>query len=254
MGHPFPERFTRTVDLYGEDGFARIRAGGAIVVGLGGVGAHCAVCLARSGIGRLRLVDFDRVTMSSLNRLPEVTPADVGRLKADVYGDWVRSVCPDTSVIAESAFVADDTRDALLPVSLRENHPVLVDAIDALNPKVGLILYGVAQGYHVISSMGAAAKRDPGQVRVADIADTSVCPLARAVRVRLKRRGVTGGVTCVYSLEVPAAPLEPDLGGEGPALRRGRVRKRQPSNMSLPGIFGLALAAAALDRLARASS
>lgn len=250
MIDPAADRFARTRALYGEDSFARIRQGGAVVVGLGGVGAHCTVSLARSGIGRLLLIDFDVVTPSSLNRLPEVAPRDVGRRKTEVYEDWVHAVCPDTQVETRAAFVGDDTRDALLPATLPARYGVLVDAIDALNPKVGLLVHAKACGWTVVSSMGAAAKRDPGLVRVGDIAQTSVCPLARAVRVRLKRRGIARGVTCVYSLEAAAAPLPPEADGEDLARRRGRVRNLQPSNMSLPGIFGFALAAAVLDRLA----
>jgi tRNA A37 threonylcarbamoyladenosine dehydratase len=244
------ERFTRTIDLYGADGFARIRAGGVIVAGLGGVGAHCAVSLARSGVGRLLLVDFDRVSTASLNRHPVAGPADVGRFKTDVLGEWAREVCPDTEVEALAEFLAPETLESLLPPLLRESYPVLVDAIDGLNCKISLLLHGLAHEWITLSSMGAAAKCDPGQVRVADIEATRVCPLARQVRIRLRRRGVRGGVTCVYSEESPAASLEPDPEDIDPD-RRGRIRRRQPSNMSLPGIFGYALAAVALGKLAR---
>lgn len=243
------DRFTRTIDLYGTAGFARIRAGGVAIAGLGGVGAHCAVALARSGVGRLLLVDFDRVSTGSLNRHPVAGPADVGRLKTDVLGEWAREICPDTEVAALGEFLAPETLASLLPPSLREPYPVLVDAIDGLNCKVSLLLHGLAHGWITLSSMGAAAKGDPGLVRVADIEATRVCPLARQVRSRLRRRGARGGVTCVYSEESPVASLEPDPEDIDPD-RRGRIRRRQPSNMSLPGIFGYALAAVALGRLA----
>jgi len=270
-----PERFGRNVDLYGDDGFARIQRGYVAVIGLGGVGSHCAVNLARSGVGRLLIVDFDRLTASSLNRNPIAGPDDVGRLKADVLADHLRCTCAETTVTVSYAFchaetlpdllrpggsAATDTPDAPDIPDVPDtadvpdapdvpNTPdIVIDAIDSLNPKVTLLAYCVQEQLPVLSSMGAAGRRDPTRVRVADLADTRRCPLARQVRKRLRRRGVDGGITCVFSTEPPAPPREPDLGDR--TYDRGRVRNRLPSQMSLPGIFGYTLASLALDWLA----
>lgn len=258
-----PVRFGRNADLYGNDGFARIRRGSVAVIGLGGVGSHCAVNLARSGVGRLLIVDFDRVTASSLNRSPVAGPGDIGRLKADVLGDHLRRTCDDTDVVVSHAFCAADTLSDLLgsgrgeqagsPAARGLPRPpdLVIDAIDSLNPKVTLLAYCVQERLPVLSSMGAAGRRDPTRVHVADLEATSVCPLARQVRSRLRRRGVAGGITCVFSTEPPAPPREPDLGDR--TYDRGRLRNRLPSQMSLPGVFGYTLASLALDRLAAAT-
>lgn len=245
---PWPARFGRLVDFYGEAGFARIRAARVAVIGLGGVGAHAAAALARSGIGSLTLVDFDPVTASSLNRSPFAGPADVGRPKVEIAAEQLARACPDTAVDARRAFF-----DAASAAGLLAPRPDwVIDAIDSLNPKVELLAHCVRHGLPIASSMGASSRRACDQVRWGDLSETSVCPLARQVRSRLKRRGIAGGILCVYSLETPMAPLPPDLGDR--LLERGRVRNRLPSQIGLPGTFGYALAGLVLDRLAAGPS
>ena len=240
-------RFTRTIDLYGAEGFARIRAAGVAVVGLGGVGAHAALALARSGIGRLRLCDFDRVSVSSLNRHPSARPADVGRFKTEVLAEAVRSTCPDTGVEERRDFVDAETVAGVLdpPPDL------IVDAIDTLGPKVALLTHCVLERRPVVSSMGASARRGVAGIREGDLSKSTHCPLARHVRRRFRAAGIEGRIHCVYSVGPAEEPLPPEL--EDVGIARGRARHRQPSSICLPGIFGYALAAAALDRLARGS-
>lgn len=248
MNDTFPHRFTRTVDLYGAEGFARVRAGGAIVVGLGGVGAHCAVALARSGVGRLKLIDFDRVTTSSLNRHPLAGPADVDRLKTDVLASSFAVTCPDTAVEAVVARVASDNIATLVPAGDRELYPVLVDCIDSVPAKIALLVHGLGHGWRVICSMGAAGKRGGGLVRTGALADTRVCPLARKVRRSIRDAGVDpGSIAAVWSEEPPRAPVTAVSGGHLPD-EPGMVR-RQPSNMMLPGMVGYALATLAVEAL-----
>lgn len=245
---PVPPRFGRLVDFYGKAGFERIRAARVAVVGLGGVGAHAALALARSGIGALILVDFDPVTASSLNRSPVAGPADIGRSKVDVVASEIARVCPDTSVDARHGFFDADNAAALLA----PRPDWVIDAIDSLNPKVALLEYCVRAELPVASSMGASSRRAFDQVRWGDVSESRICPLARQVRQRLKRRGIDGGIACVYSLETPAPALPPDL--DDRKLARGRVRNRLPSQISLPGIFGYALAGLVLERVAAADT
>lgn len=240
----FPRRFTRTVDLYGSGGFARIRTATVAVVGLGGVGSHAALALARSGIGGLHLIDFDTVTESSLNRLTAAGPTDVGLPKVEVVARHLAASCPDTRTRVSVAFFQAEAAARLLapPCDL------VIDAIDSLNPKVALLAYCVGHGLPVVSSMGAAGRRDVGKVRVDDIAATRGCPLARRVRRMLRLAGVVTGVPCVYSIEQGSGPLPPDEGE--PHFGPGRVRRRLPSSIALPGIFGYGVASLALDRIA----
>ncbi len=231
----FPPRFERTVALYGPEGFARLRRGGALVVGLGGVGAHCVVALARSGIGRLKLLDFDQVSTSSLNRHPLAAPDDVGRLKTEILVDWIRRSCPDTEAVGVVARVEPETIADLLPPTDQALYPVLIDCIDSVTAKVALLAHGVEHGWQVLSSQGAAGKRDGGLVRGGDLFAVQGCPLARAVRRQMRRQGFgPGQVEAVWSTEEPVPPAP-----------RGSEPRRQPSNQMLPGIFGFALAARA---------
>jgi len=223
-----------------------------MIIGLGGVGAHAAVNLARTGLGELHLVDFDTVSASSLNRSPFAEPGDIGRPKTEALREYLNRVCPDTRVAVTEAFCGEDT----LPRFLAPDHApdLVIDAIDSLNPKVNLLVYCRENGIPVMTSMGAAGKRDVGRVRTGDLNDSSICPLARKVRTRLKKRGIKGGVQAVWSIE-PALAHRPgvlkEVGDESPVgpPPPGRERHTLASQMTLPGVFGYALAAMALDTI-----
>ena len=219
------------------------------VIGLGGVGAHAAVNLARSGIGAVHLVDFDKVTDSSLNRSPFAEPADIGRLKTDALHDYLIRVCPDTAVTVTEAFCGDDTLPRLVPGD--PGCDLVIDAIDSLNPKVALLAWCVEREIPVITSMGAAGKRDVGQVRTGDLSESTICPLARKVRSRLKRRGILGGIAAIWSIEKAQAhrPGQPKEIDQEPAAAPDGTRERHTlaSQMTLPGVFGYGLASLALD-------
>lgn len=247
---PEPEArlFVRAQELLGPGPFARLRAAHVVVVGLGGVGSHAAVGLARSGVGRLRLVDFDEVSWSSLNRSAWASAADVGRPKCEALAAFLRGVV-GTAVALEPlrAFFADDSAAELLA-----GPPTLVlDCIDSVGPKVALLRGCVERRLFVASAMGAAGRTDPAAIRVADLARTQRCPLAREMRSRLRRHGIRGGIPVVYSEEPPVSPLPPDL--DEPRLERGRVRLRLPSLAMIPAMFGHALAAIAVSRIAQGS-
>ncbi len=248
----FPPRHYRTVLFYGEERFRCIREATVTIIGLGGVGAHAAVNLARSGIGALHLVDFDTVSVSSLNRSPFAEPADLGRLKTDALRDYLNRVCPDTTVIVTEAFCGEDTLARIVPP---DSPPGLViDAIDSLNTKVGLLVWCHGHGIPVITSLGAAGKSDVGQVRSGDISESTICPLARKVRSRLKRRQIAEGIPAIWSIE-NAKAHRPDAAKEegepDPPEKPNGTRERNTlaSQMTLPGVFGYGLAAMALDIL-----
>lgn len=241
-----PPAFSRTVDLLGMSGFQRLRAASVVVVGLGGVGSHAAVALVRAGIGRLCLVDGDRVTESSLNRHAVAGRDDVGDAKTEVLRHHLLRLSDATVVDTRPVFVDGVTMDEVL-----DSGQLVLDAIDGAAAKAGLLLACVRRGLPVASSMGASSRTDPTKLRVGDLFDTQVCPLARQLRLRLRRCGVGRGITVVYSVEPARSPLPPDR--EEGSLQPG-VRHRQPSLSTMPGIFGYALANVAMLHLAGMSS
>ncbi len=231
------------IDLYGEEGFRHLRAAAVTVLGLGGVGSHAAIALARSGVGRLHLIDHDRLTASSLNRFPCAAPGDVGRFKVEFLGEHLARTCPDTTTTTAVAFFdAGQAGVLLLP-----RPDIVADAIDSLGPKVALLEHCLRTGLPVVSSMGAAARRDPAQIRVGNLFETRGCPLAKHVRRWLRRRGLSEPIACVYSVEQAGAVLPPDPQDGQPV--RGRIRQRLPSQATLPGIFGYALANTVIEIL-----
>ncbi len=247
-----PARFHRTALFYGEDGFRHIRAASVTIVGLGGVGGHAAANLARTGVGSLHLIDFDLINESSLNRSPYAEPADVGQQKTRVLAQYLQRICPATSIRATESFCREDTIAQLLPAAGDDRPDVVLDAIDSLNPKVGLLAWCHDHGLKVFSSMGAAGKMDAGQVRTGDISETRVCPLAKFVRSRLKRRGVQEGISCIWSLEQGDADRPgayPESREETSSLDDRNTRKRHTlaSQMTMPGVFGYGLASMILD-------
>ncbi|HOF67587.1 MAG TPA: tRNA threonylcarbamoyladenosine dehydratase [Candidatus Fermentibacter daniensis] len=237
--------FARTLEFFGREAFDRIRRSSVAVIGLGGVGGHAAVALARNGVGRLLLVDSDVITESSLNRSPFALPGDIGRYKAELLAEHVSAACPGTQATPLVLFVDENETAAILGWK----PDLVIDSIDSLNPKVSLLEACVRAGVPVLSSMGASRRLDPSKLRIDDISKTSGCPLARKVRSYLGRRGIRSGIRCVFSTEVPPVEAGPPDGSEM-LERRGRVRRRLPGIGPLPGIFGYACAAEALRLLA----
>lgn len=237
------KRFQRVEDFYGAEGFRRIRSATVAVAGLGGVGSHCAIALARSGVARLHLIDFDVVTRSSLNRNPLLHPSMAGELKTDCLAGVLREHCPNTETVVSDVFIS---ADSLSEGSIPQGVSAVADAIDSLNPKTELLSYCVENGIPVYSSMGAAGRSDITKVRTGGIGKTSGCPLARMVRKYLRRRGIIGGITCVWSTEKPMEPLPPD---DEPRFERGRIRNTLPSLITLPGVFGYTMAQLILDHV-----
>ena len=229
------DRFSRTEDFLGTDGFAAFRRASVAVVGLGGVGSHAALALTRAGVGRLRLIDFDKVDPSNLNRHAVATPKDVGEPKPTVMKRHLLEVFPQAQLETFNTFFHLDTADELFEGSL----DYVVDAIDGLNTKVALLRYLVEHNLPVVSSMGASLRSDPSLVRVDSIEKTRGCPLAKVLRKRLRRQGIHKGITAVYSTErVAHTSLSPN--NEDVPFRGGRRRNKLPSLSTLPGIFGYA--------------
>ena len=230
--------FRRLETRVGAEGLARLCDARVAVFGLGAVGSFAVEALARSGVGHLRLVDFDEVRPSNLNRQLFALSDTVGRPKVDVAVERVRNINPAIDVDARRAFFDAAGADDLLAPRI----DWVVDAIDSVGPKVGLIAEAVRRGIPIISAMGAADRSDPLQLRLGDLEDSETCPLARHVRKRLHKLDIRSGVTAVWSVE-PATGAIVEDGDEGEGVvARGRSRRTLPSMAPLPGIFGLMIA------------
>lgn len=243
------ERFSRIRRLLGNDKMNRLHEAHVAVIGLGAVGGYALEGLARAGVGHLRLVDFDRVSPSNINRQLLALESTVGLFKADLAKARVLDIHPACQVESCIRFVHHDTMDETLAPPL----DLVVDAIDALNPKLALLTACVERKIPVISSMGAAMRTDPSKVTVGPLAHTRHCPLARLVRKRLRREGVDISFPCVYSTELVdnATLIPPEEDAETDPHFHGKGRKRHilGSLPTLTGIFGLMLANTAIQML-----
>mgnify|MGYP000937350119 CR=1 FL=1 len=193
------ERFARTKLIIGETGLQKLSRAKVAVFGIGGVGGAACEALARSGIGTLVLVDHDVVDITNINRQIVALGSTLGRPKVEVMAERVRDINPDCRVIAYREFYDERRSDELLPCDL----DYVVDAIDSVPSKVSLIAQCRKRGISVVSAMGAGNKLDPTQLQVTDISQTHTCPLAKAVRLGLRKLGVREGVPVVFSTERP---------------------------------------------------
>lgn len=240
------DRFIRLKALIGQDGFERLANAFVAVVGLGAVGSYAVEALARAGVGRLRLVDFDHIRYSNFNRQLLAIETNLGKPKTQAAAERVGLINPNCSVDTRQVFLDSQTADKIL-----EGPPDLViDAIDAVGPKILLLCELLRRQIPVVSSMGAALRTDPTMIRIGPLASTINCPLARRVRKRLRAMGMDlDGITAVYSLEPlqkdayrPKCPQPDDI-----TFSRGRPRRLLGSLPTLTGIFGLACAHAAIE-------
>jgi tRNA threonylcarbamoyladenosine dehydratase len=246
------ERFDRTKLLLGDEAFGRLAAARVVVVGLGAVGSYAVEGVARAGVGAMRLVDFDVIRPSNINRQLYALDSTEGRPKVDVAADRVRDINPACRIETLQVFLDLQT----LPQILAGQPDVVIDAIDGVGPKVILIQAAVGAGLKVVSAMGAALHKDPRAIRVDDLSKTKICPLARLIRKRLGMRGIKRGVRCVYSIEeVPhVQPLEDEEAAEKDFYERGRKRTPLGSLSTVTGLFGLTAAHEAIRLIADRAS
>ena len=191
--------FERTELLLGKEGVQKLKNAHVTVAGLGAVGSYAVEALARAGIGHLRLVDYDMVNASNINRQLFALESTVGLPKTEIARKRVLDINPYCRLDIIHTFIDEHSN----PQILSGPSDVLIDAIDSLSAKIHLIYNARSKGIHVVSSMGAAGRRDANLVMTGDLSETHTCPLARFVRIRLHRRGLYVGVRCVYSTEPP---------------------------------------------------
>ena len=243
------ERFSRIERLLGSEGLARLQDSYVVVVGLGAVGGFAAEALARSGVGRLRLVDFDIFTPGNINRQICALGSTLGRAKVDVFAERIIDINPGCKVEPLQIFAHIESFDSIFD----DMPDLVIDAIDSFNPKVELLNYLQSRQIPVISSMGAALRRDPSKIVVGELTNTTCCPLAKLLRKNLRRRRASTNIMCVYSTE-PRSELPDDAvvdenESEDNFLDRGRKRRELGSLPTITGIFGLTIANKAIELL-----
>lgn len=196
-------RTQRTALLLGREPVARLQDAHVAVFGVGGVGSFAAEALARAGVGTLTLVDDDCVSESNINRQLIALGSTVGKPKTEVMAERIRDINPEAAVLCRREFFSEENA-----VSFDfSSFDYVIDAIDSVSSKVELICCCQSAGTPIISCMGAGNKLDPTRFTVTDLSKTDTCPLARVLRQRLRKRGITH-LPVVYSTEPPRTPLE----------------------------------------------
>ena len=238
-------QFSRTELLIGAEAMEKLHRSRVAVFGVGGVGGYVVEALARSGVGTLDLIDDDRICLTNLNRQIFATCKTVGQYKVDIAQQRILEINPKAVVHTYKTFYAPQTAE-LFDFS---QYDYVVDAIDTVTGKLELVEQAEKAGVPIISSMGAGNKMDPTAFEVADIYETSVCPLARVMRKELKKRGIKK-LKVVYSKEPPMTPID-DLAIScrtncvcPPGTARKCTQRRQVpgSNAFVPSVVGLIIA------------
>ncbi len=238
--HPLPEWSSRTELLLGSTAMQRLREAHVLVVGLGGVGGYVVEMLARSGVGRMTIVDADTVQPSNINRQLIATHASIHRPKAEVWQERLLQINPEICLTMIPEFITAEGVGELLDAA---KYDFVADAIDSVAPKISLLATCYGRQIPVISAMGAGAKKDSMAIRCDDISHTHTCSLARAVRHLLRAEGITRGIPVIYSTEKPASHAVIEVQGE-------RNKRSTAGTVSyLPAIFGCHMAAYIIQTL-----
>ncbi|AMD22283.1 HGL057Wp [Eremothecium sinecaudum] len=257
----YREQLARNYAFFGEQGMENLKNQYFIVVGAGGVGSWVVAMLVRSGCTKLKIIDFDQVSLSSLNRHSCANTYDVGLSKVDVLKEHMLKIAPWCKIEAVNELWNKESADRLIFGEDGLDKPTFViDCIDNITTKVDLLEYVYKKKIPVIASMGAATKSDPTRINVGDLSMTEEDPLARSIRRRLKLRGITKGIPVVFSAEKPdpkkakLLPLPEEEFQKGnveelSALKDFRVRVL-PVLTTMPGVFGLTIATWVMCKIA----
>lgn len=246
-------QFSRTQLLLGKDGMERLYASRVAVFGIGGVGGYTVEALARSGVGTLDLIDDDKVCLTNLNRQIFATRSTVGKYKVEVAKERVLDINPDAVVNLYQTFYTPETASQFDFTQ----YDYIVDAIDTVTGKLELVEQAQKAGVPIISSMGAGNKMDPTAFEVADIYETSVCPLARVMRQELRKRKIPK-LKVVYSKEPAMTPIDDMtiscrthcICPPGTARKCTQRRQVPGSNAFVPSVAGLIIAGEVIKDLA----
>ena len=189
---------SRTELLLGKEKNECLKTSTVLVAGVGGVGGYAVEMLARAGVGNLVIIDDDVVKETNINRQIIATAKNVGTSKVQLMKERILNINPQASVLAIRDFIDEDNVGEFIR---RFKPNFVIDAIDSISPKIALIKYCIENNVKIISSMGAGGRLDPSKIQYADISKTTNCALARTVRERLKKQGITKGLPTVFSTE-----------------------------------------------------
>lgn len=190
-------QFTRTEMLIGKYSIKKLSEAHVVVCGIGGVGSYVVEALARAGVGELTLVDFDEVSLTNINRQLIALHSTIGKPKVEVAGERILDINPNAKInIRKIRLNGEDN------IVFDKNVSYIVDAIDSVDAKINLIVMATQNEIPIISCMGTGNKLEPTKLEISDISKTSVCPLARVVRKKLRNNGITK-LKVLYSKEEP---------------------------------------------------
>jgi len=227
--------FLRSQLLLGKEGMDKLSKSTVAVFGVGGVGSYAAEAIVRSGLGKIILVDYDIIDITNINRQVHATTKTVGRPKVEVMKERLLEVNPNLQIHIFNEKYNEETREFLL----KEEYDYVIDAIDMVSSKIDLIISCKTMGIPIISSMGAGNKMSPTMLKVGDIYDTKVCPLAKVMRRELRKKGIED-LKVIWSEEVPIkVNLESD-----------DLRKAVPGSIAfVPPVAGLIIASEVIKDL-----
>ena len=230
-------QFSRTELAIGPEGLEKMKNSTVAVLGIGGVGGMAAEALARMGIGRIVMIDKDVVDITNVNRQIHALTSTVGQKKAELMRERIKLINPECDAIALNMFYTEETYEQLFAYDL----DYVIDASDTIVYKIHLIKECLKRKIPLISSMGAANKMDPTRFQVTDISKTTVDPIARVIRQKLRKEGIRKGVKVVFSTEEPLKPRVDVTEKIVPENAPDRRKVKQPpaSNAFVPPVAGL---------------
>ncbi|MBS2969813.1 tRNA threonylcarbamoyladenosine dehydratase [Metabacillus sp. KIGAM252] len=229
-------QFSRNELAIGQEGIEILKNSTVAVLGIGGVGSFSAEALARSGVGRLILVDKDDVDITNVNRQIHALVSTVGKPKADLMRDRVKEINPDCEVISLKMFYTEETYEEFFSYGL----DYVIDASDTISYKIHLMKECLKRNIPIISSMGAANKTDPTRFKIADISKTHTDPIAKVIRTRLRKERIHKGIEVVFSDESPIVIREDVrkvVGKDDAPIRKAKMPPS--SNAWVPSVAGL---------------
>ncbi|APH04271.1 tRNA threonylcarbamoyladenosine dehydratase [Bacillus weihaiensis] len=239
-------QFSRNELAIGKEGLDILKNSTVAVLGIGGVGSFAAEALARSGVGKLVLVDKDDVDITNVNRQIHALVSTVGQPKVDLMAERVKDINPDCEVVSLKMFYTEETYEQFFA----HNLDYVVDASDTISYKIHLMKECLDRHIPIISSMGAANKMDPTRFKVADISKTHTDPIAKVIRTRLRKEGIRKGIEVVFSDESPIVIREEvrkEVGNDAAPIRKAKMPPS--SNAFVPSVAGLIMGGHVITKL-----